>query len=206
MLHKFFVRDRMVMVGLVVLGVATVAAGFVSGRSTFWYALSTDARRASIAWVERVERQMAQERPYEIEEVAGRPVRMLAPALVADLQSAPVGAPLSDARIARSVHEGSGLLAGIDRLFSGWISGLTGLLDADSHVSQVKRFALLDPKGNPVFRSADFTPSRSAACSAAPVSGPSSTRRSAITPRESSTISACPARSRARSASCCCSP
>ena len=58
MLKTFFVRDRLVMAGLIMLGLATVAAGFVSGRSTFQYALSTDARQASAQWVKRVEGQL----------------------------------------------------------------------------------------------------------------------------------------------------
>ena len=58
MFGKLFIRDRMVMAGLVILGIVTVAAGFVSGRATFQYALSTDARQASTQWVKRVEDQL----------------------------------------------------------------------------------------------------------------------------------------------------
>jgi diguanylate cyclase (GGDEF)-like protein len=51
----------------------------------------------------------------------------------------------------------SGLLAGIDKLFSGWITNLTRFLDADNHVSQVKNFALLEAGGTLVLRSEGFS-------------------------------------------------
>ena len=43
-------RDRLVMAGLVVLGLLTVIAGVLSGRSTINYVLSRDAREAALSW------------------------------------------------------------------------------------------------------------------------------------------------------------
>jgi len=43
-------RDRLVMAGLVVLGLLTVIAGVLSGRSTINYVLARDAREASLSW------------------------------------------------------------------------------------------------------------------------------------------------------------
>ena len=43
-------RDRLVMAGLVVLGLLTVIAGVLSGRSTIDYVLARDAREAALSW------------------------------------------------------------------------------------------------------------------------------------------------------------
>jgi hypothetical protein len=156
MLKQFFVRDRMVMTGLVVLGLLTVAAGFVSGRTTFQYALSTDARQASTVWVKRAERAIYAVRGGAGSKLDHHPVRIMEPGLLAEIrQQSPVYRAV-ETTIARTAHEQSGLLAGIDRLFSGWIRGLTDLLDSGSHVSQVVNFALLDPSGRPILRNAGF--------------------------------------------------
>lgn len=157
MLKQFFVRDRMVMTGLVVLGLLTVAAGFVSGRTTFQYALSTDARQASTVWVKRAERAIYAVRGGAGSKIDHHPVRIMEPGLLAEIrQQSPVYRAV-ETTIARTAHEQSGLLAGIDRLFSGWIRGLTDLLDSGSHVSQVVNFALLDPSGRPILRNAGFS-------------------------------------------------
>jgi len=42
-------RDRLIMIGLVVLGLFTVVAGVLSGRSTIDYVLGRDAREAAPA-------------------------------------------------------------------------------------------------------------------------------------------------------------
>ena len=43
-------RDRLVMSGLVLLGLLTVIAGVLSGRSTINYVLGRDAREAALSW------------------------------------------------------------------------------------------------------------------------------------------------------------
>jgi hypothetical protein len=42
-------RDRLVMAGLVILGLLTVVAGILSGRSTLDYVLVRDARDAALS-------------------------------------------------------------------------------------------------------------------------------------------------------------
>ena len=42
-------RDRLVMTGLVLLGLLTVIAGVLSGRSTIDYVLGRDAREAALS-------------------------------------------------------------------------------------------------------------------------------------------------------------
>ncbi len=156
MLRQFFIRDRMVMAGLVILGIVTVAAGFVSGRTTFQYALTTDARQASTQWVRQVESRLFKPTPFELGLIADQKVVVVAPELLSKYQEQARKTRSRDLRIARSVHEQSGLLAGIDKLFSGWITKLTRFLDAENHVSQVRNFALLEPSGGVVLRSAGF--------------------------------------------------
>ena len=52
-------RDRLVMAGLVVLGLLTVIAGVLSGRSTINYVLARDAREAALAWAEQINKNLA---------------------------------------------------------------------------------------------------------------------------------------------------
>ncbi|MHA1164046.1 MAG: putative bifunctional diguanylate cyclase/phosphodiesterase [Alphaproteobacteria bacterium] len=156
MFRKFFARDRLLMAGLVLLGIITVAAGFTSGRSTFEYALSTDARQASARWVERTEDRLFRKGFEKIEKLSEQQIVIVAPRIY---DSYRVQAKNNDAekfRIARSVHEEFGLLAGIDKLFSGWITRLTSLMDSDEHVSRVRNFAMLDPSGYLVLRSSGY--------------------------------------------------
>ena len=49
-------RDRLVMAGLLVLGLLTVVAGVLSGRSTINYVLSRDAREAALSWAGEINR------------------------------------------------------------------------------------------------------------------------------------------------------
>ncbi len=47
-------RDRLVMTGLVLLGLLTVIAGVLSGRSTIDYVLGKDARQAALIWAGQI--------------------------------------------------------------------------------------------------------------------------------------------------------
>ena len=158
MFREFFARDRMVMAGLIILGAATVAAGFVSGRSTFQYALSTDARQAAAKWVGKAENQLFRQQSPAGERLLEQGVTIVAPKLFSEYRTRARSAGAQNLRIASSAREESGLLAGIDKLFSGWITNLTNLLDADDHVSRIRNFALLQPSGALVVRSNGFDP------------------------------------------------
>jgi len=158
MFQKFFGRDRLVMAGLIVLGVLTVAAGFVSGRTTFKYALSTDARHASVQWVNAIESRLFEPAVERAGFVAGQRVIITAPEKLAALRDVANAENAKAQKIARSVNGESGLLAGIDLMFSGWIARLTRFLDDDNYVSQVRNFALLDGRGLVVARTAGLEP------------------------------------------------
>lgn len=163
MLRRFFVRDRMVMTGLIVMGLFIVAAGFASGRSTFEYALYTDARLATRAWVESAERQLRLPPGDTEARIAEDAVRIIAPDRLAAMRETAARLPADELRIAAPAPGGSGLMGSIDRVFAGWIRTLTELLDADGQVGKVMDFAILDASGHPVLRNEAFAPASLAA-------------------------------------------
>ena len=63
-------RDRLVMAGLVTLGLLTVVAGVVSGRSAIDFALGKDARDAALSWSAQIQKGLASQprsiRPFLI--------------------------------------------------------------------------------------------------------------------------------------------
>ena len=158
MLGSFLGRDRLVMVGLIILGILTVTAGFVSGRTTFQYALSTDARHASKQWVRVLESKLFEQDMASDSIIANQKIIVSDVKKLEYLQDQSAYKAGSRLEIAKSVNGQAGLLAGIDRLFSGWISRLTRFLDDGSFVSRIRHFALLDAQGNTVVRTAGLEP------------------------------------------------
>ena len=71
-------RDRLVMAGLVILGLLTVVAGVLSGRSTISYVLSRDAREAALSMSAEMEKGLASQAPASTH-VLGKPVEILDP-------------------------------------------------------------------------------------------------------------------------------
>ena len=57
-------RDRLVMTGLVLLGLLTVIAGVLSGRSTIDYVLGRDAREAALSWAGQIDKSFAEQEPH----------------------------------------------------------------------------------------------------------------------------------------------
>ena len=57
-------RDRLVMAGLVVLGLLTVIAGVLSGRSTINYVLARDAREAALSWARDLNKSLSETGPH----------------------------------------------------------------------------------------------------------------------------------------------
>jgi hypothetical protein len=54
-------RDRLVIAGLVVLGLLTVVAGVLSGRSTINYVLARDAREAALRWAAEIDKRLGEQ-------------------------------------------------------------------------------------------------------------------------------------------------
>lgn len=70
-------RDRWVMTGLVVLGLLTILAGGLSGRSTIDYVLSRDAREAALAWSAEIDQRLRSPRGETTAEIAGDDIQPL---------------------------------------------------------------------------------------------------------------------------------
>lgn len=158
MFKILFVRDRMIMAGLIVLGILTVTAGFVSGRTMFQYALSTDARYAAIQWIGMVEDQLFQQRVSPSARISGKGVTIVAPKLFGNIRARARKTPAQKLRIARLAQKEFGLLGGVDILLSGWIANVTGYLEANDHVSKIRNFAILEADGRLILRSNGFDP------------------------------------------------
>lgn len=158
MFRKFFARDRMIMAGLIVLGVLTVIAGFASGRTVFQYALSTDARYAASQWIGKVEDRLFAQHSSPAGRISGQDIAIVAPKLFGDIQARARETRAYKLRIASPAPQGFGLLGGVDMLLSGWIASLTGYLDANDHVSKIRNFAVLEADGGLILRSSGFDP------------------------------------------------
>jgi len=60
MLAELGGRDRLVMTGLVTLGLLTVVAGVVPGRSTLEYVFNKDARDAALSWAGTIDQALGE--------------------------------------------------------------------------------------------------------------------------------------------------
>ena len=56
-------RDRLVMTGLVLLGLLAVIAEVLSGRSTIDFVLDRDAREAALSWAGQIDKSLAEQGP-----------------------------------------------------------------------------------------------------------------------------------------------
>ena len=149
MLAKIGARDRLVMAGLVILGLLTVTAGVLTGRSTVAYLLAKDARDTASTFAARIDYHLSAQDRLNMQDVAGaeylgQTVRVLdATALDEQFSRDQVSpaTPKSD--------RDWGLLSGLDRLFMGWaMSGEEK--PADEHVGTVNGFAVLAPDKAPL--------------------------------------------------------
>lgn len=68
-------QDRLIMLGLVALGLLTVAAGILSGRSTIDYVLGRDARQAALTWAADLDARLRQ--PDTPQRVLDAPLEVL---------------------------------------------------------------------------------------------------------------------------------
>jgi hypothetical protein len=135
------------MAGLVVLGLLTVVAGVLSGRSTVAFVLNRDAHEAALIWARQVDTEFAQssEAPAR---VRGVDVQMIdRSAFEQDLANAsgkPASLPTQDFN-----QQGFGLVEMFDRLTDGWALGHTNQPN-DEFVSKLDGFAVLAPDEMPI--------------------------------------------------------
>lgn len=144
-------RDRLVMAGLVVLGLLTVAAGVVSGRSTIDYVLSRDAREAALSWAGEIDGKLptlAQGTPQLLD----RNVDVLDAGALAGQAAVPATVPAK----ARAKGEFN-LLEDFGRRLTGWLLGSSSESQAE-FVSELEGFAVLNADRKPLAIAGDFTP------------------------------------------------
>ena len=135
------------MAGLVVLGLFTVAAGVLSGRSTINYVLGRDAREASLTWTREIHDRLRQ--PGTPQRVLDEDVHVLNEAGLRSLAERADGAKITLPAMPSLRADGFGLIDGLDRLTRGW---LLSNIDKTSgeFVSRLDGFAILTPKGNAI--------------------------------------------------------
>ncbi|HZP10141.1 putative bifunctional diguanylate cyclase/phosphodiesterase [Methyloceanibacter sp.] len=145
-------RDRLVMTGLVVLGLVTVIAGVLSGYSTIDYVLGRDAQEAALSWAAKVNTALAS--PNAPDRVLDQNFEVLdAHALVN-----PAGNPgLLPAN--RGFQPGFSVVEMFDRLTGGWALGGNGQ-SRDDFVSKLDGFAILDAGGKPLATAGNLSASK----------------------------------------------
>ncbi len=135
-------RDRLVMTGLVVLGLLTVIAGVLSGYSTVGYVLGRDAQEAALSWAAKLNTALAS--PGTPDKVLGQNLDVLDPHALAGPSGKPGSLPTN-----QSFEGGFGLIGVLDRVTGGWALGGNGP-SQDDFVSKLDGFAILDADGKPL--------------------------------------------------------
>ncbi len=133
-------RDRLVMTGLVVLGLLTVVAGVLSGYSTLDYVLGRDAQEAALSWAAKVNTALAA--PDAPRRVLDRDLDVLDAHALANPSGTPGSLPAN-----QRFEGGFNLIETLDRITGGWALGGGG---EDHFVSTLDGFAVLDASGKPV--------------------------------------------------------
>jgi diguanylate cyclase (GGDEF)-like protein len=136
----FGARDRLIMAGLVVLGLLTVVAGVLSGRSTINYVLGRDAREAALTWASEIDERLRE--PGIPDRVLDEDVSVLHATKFDD-----IAANQNDVSLPSNPSfgdDGFSLIDVLDRLTRGWF---LSNIDAErgDFVSQLDSFAVLSP-------------------------------------------------------------
>jgi diguanylate cyclase (GGDEF)-like protein len=136
-------RDRLIMAGLVVLGLLTVIAGVLSGRSTINYVLERDAREAALTWAAEIDTRLREAGASEPETVLDKNLQVLNAVGLRDIadKNADISLPAGPS----FREDGFSLIDGLDRLTRGWfLSNIDE--NRDEFVSRLNGFAVLSPK------------------------------------------------------------
>ena len=131
-------RDRLVMAGLVILGLLTVVAGVVSGRSAIDFALGKDARDAALSWSAQIGKGLAPGASVD-PTVLDRKVQILQPDRLR------TGSPSKALTLPAGANFGNDVPGLAGTLGLGWILGHGGE-QRDEFVSQLEGFAVLSPQ------------------------------------------------------------
>jgi diguanylate cyclase (GGDEF)-like protein len=145
------------MAGLVVLGLLTVVAGVLSGRSTVGYVLGRDAHEAALSWARQIDTELAQSSapPTHVLDVDMQVLDRTA--FEHDLASAtaePASLPTQ-----RFHQQGFGLIELVNQLTKGWALGHSDQSSGD-FVSKLDGLAVLTPDENPIATGGKLSPER----------------------------------------------
>jgi hypothetical protein len=150
-MKEFGARDRLVMAGLVILGLLTVIAGVVSGRSTINYVLSRDAREAALSWAAQLDQGLKQLQP-NASELLGRPLQVLRETALATEASTPAVLPGNS-----SLKGEFNLSETLDSLTTGWLLG-HGSDGQTKFASELSGYAVLAGDRAPLAVGGSLTP------------------------------------------------
>ncbi len=142
------------MTGLVVLGLFTVVAGVLSGRSTINYVLGRDAREAALTWTRDIDDRLRQ--PGTPERVLDENVHVLNEAGLRNL-SENAGANITLPANPSFGADGFNLIDGLNQVTRGWLlSNIDQTKGA--FVSRLDGFAVLSPKGTALAVGGNLSP------------------------------------------------
>ena len=140
-------RDRLVMAGLVILGLLTVVAGILSGRSTLNYVLARDAREAALSWAGAVNNNLGELGPHA-PQFLDQSLDVLNPEAFASQSGQPASLPATS-----TAKDDFPLVAELGRL-TGWA---LSHISKDEFVSKLEGFAVLGPDLTPLAVGGDLS-------------------------------------------------
>ena len=145
-------RDRWVMAGLVVLGLFTLVAGVLSGRSATNYVLAKDAYDAATSWAGKIDTKLT-ESDAAATSALDRNVEVLDPSSFRDGQGTEqVKPPIGQ-------DDGLGLLGGLDQIIVSWATKRADPA-RDDYVSKLDGFAVVGLDRTPLATSGNMTQAR----------------------------------------------
>jgi len=137
----FGARDRLIMAGLVILGLFTVLAGVLSGQSTINYVLQRDAQDAALTWAAELDERLRDSRTQDVGKLT-----VLNPTALRDIVGDSSSAAPSLPAYSSFQIDGGTLINGVNHLTRGWL--LDGMDDNHGEfVSQQDGVAVLGPAG-----------------------------------------------------------
>ena len=144
-------RDRLVMAGLVVLGLLTVVAGVLSGRSTINYVLARDAREAALSWAGDINKSLSELGPH-----APQLLDQSLEVLDADKFASQSGKPASLPASSTSKDDFT-LIEDLGRQTTGWLLGQFSQSQSE-FVSKLDGFAVLGADQAPLAAGGNLSP------------------------------------------------
>jgi diguanylate cyclase (GGDEF)-like protein len=145
-------RDRWVMAGLVVLGLFTLVAGVLSGRSATNYVLARDAHDAATSWAGKIDTKLTV--PGEAaRNVLDKNVEVLDPSSFNSEASGQVKPPKLQE------DDDLGLLGGLDKMMVSWVTKRADPA-RDDFVSKLASFAVIGLDRKPLATSGNMSQTR----------------------------------------------